>query len=129
MAKKFLKCTKCKYAFSLRQSEDIEKLTCPYCGRKNPKELFEELSETEFGNGYKLSLDEFKHVLKDASKSMIRAFFRKNSDIYSIEINKKGYVFRDNESVEQAVEVVHFAIQNDLVLQRKFYEIYNELYR
>ncbi len=129
MAKKFLKCGKCKYAFQIRQSENIEKITCPYCGKTNPKEIFEELTEKEYGNGYKITIDEFKHVLKDASKYMIRAFFRKNVPIYDIEINKKEYIFRDKEKIERTVEEVHFLIQTDIVLQRKFYDIYSDLYR
>lgn len=129
MAKKFLKCKKCKYAFTLRQSDDIKKITCQYCGKGGSTELFEELSEEEYGNGYKLSLDDFKNVLKDASKYMIRAFFRKNIDIYKVEIHKKEYIFRDNNGLERTVEEVHFLIQTDIVLQRKFYEIYSDLYR
>ena len=76
--------------------------TCPYCGKENLKDKFEELSEQEYGNGYKITLDEFKHVLKDASKYMIRAFFRKNIDIYSVEISKTGYTFRDKLELSYA---------------------------
>ena len=129
MAKIFVKCSKCKYAFSIRQSEDIEKITCPYCGKISSKGLFEELSEEEYGNGYKITIDEFKHVLKDASKYMIKAFFRKNIDIYSLEIKKKGYVFRDSDGLERTTEEVHYLIQTNIVLQRKFYDIYSDLYR
>ena len=129
MAKIFVKCRKCKYAFSLRQSEDIEKITCPYCGKIGSKEEFEEMTPEEYGNGYKISLDEFNFVLRDASKYMIRAFFRKNIDIYKVEISKNGYNFRDKEGIERTVEEVHFLIQTDIVLQRKFYDIYADLYR
>jgi hypothetical protein len=129
MAKKFLKCKKCKYAFTLRQSDDIKKITCQYCGKVGSTEFFEELSPEEYGNGYKLSLDDFKNVLKDASKYMIRAFFRKNIEIYKVEIHKKEYIFRDNDGLERTVEEVHFLIQTDIVLQRKFYDIYSDLYR
>ena len=129
MGKKYLKCGKCRYAFQIRQSEEVEEIICPYCGKINPKESFERLTEKQYGNGYKISLDEFRFVLKDASKYMIRAFFRKNIDIYTLEITKKGYKFRDNEGIERTVEEVHFLIQTDLVLQRKFYNIYEDLYR
>ncbi|TFG20331.1 MAG: hypothetical protein EU530_03470 [Promethearchaeota archaeon] len=129
MAKKYLKCKKCKYAFLIRQSEGIEKISCQYCGKISPTEEFEELSPDEYGNGYKLSLNEFKYVLRDASKFMIKAFFRKNIDIYNLEIHKKDYVFRDSDGLERTVEEVHYLIQTDIVLQRKFYAIYTDLYR
>jgi len=129
MAKKFLKCGKCKYACQIRQSENIENVTCPYCGKTNSKDTYDVLTEKEYGNGYKITLDEFKYVLRDASKYMIRAFFRKNVPIYDIEIKKKEYVFRDNEGVERTEEEVHFLIQTDIILQRKFYDIYSDLYR
>ncbi len=129
MAKKFLKCKKCKYAFLIRQSENIDSITCPYCGKPNPKEDFEELSPEEYGNGYKLTIDEFKYVLRDASKFMIKAFFRKNIDIYKLEIHKKEYIFRDNDGLERTIEEVHYLIQTDIALQRKFYDIYSDLYR
>ena len=115
--------------FQIRQAEDIENVTCPYCGKINPKDTFEELTEEEYGKGYKLTLEEFKFVLKDASKYMIRAFFRKNIDIYNVDISKKDYSFKDNEGIERSIEEVHFLIQTDLVLQRKFYDIYADLYR
>ena len=82
MAKKFLKCAKCKYAFQIRQSGEIKQITCPYCGKTNQKDTFAELNEEQFGNGYKISIKEFRHVLKDASKYMIRAFFRKISGCF-----------------------------------------------
>lgn len=129
MAKKFLKCKKCKYAFLIRQSEDVEIITCQYCGEVSSTEEFEELTPEEYGNGYKLSLDEFKYVLRDASKLMIKAFFRKNIDIFNIEIHKKEYIFRDNDGLERTAEEVHYLIQTNIVLQRKFYDIYSDLYR
>jgi hypothetical protein len=124
-----MKCRKCRYAFPIRQSEDINVIVCPYCGTNRSKEEFEELTLEQYGNGYKLSLEEFKYVLRDSSKYMIRAFFRKNIDIYTLEVNKNGYLFRDNEGLERTVEEVHFLIQTDIVLQRKFYDIYADLYR
>ena len=93
MPKIYLKCGKCRYAFQVRQSEGVQKIVCPYCGKANPTETFEKLTEKEFGNGYKISLEEFRHVLKDASKYMIRAFFRKNVDIFTVDISKKGLIY------------------------------------
>jgi len=129
MVKKFLKCRKCRYAFFLRESIDTERTVCPYCGKIGSKEEYEEMAPEEYGNGYKISLDEFNYVLRDASKYMIRAFFRKNIDIYSVEISKNGYTFRDKDSNERTVEEVHFLIQTNIVLQRKFYDIYSDLYK
>lgn len=128
MHDKILKCRKCWYAFPLGKLGVKGNVICPYCKAKGFEDEFEVLSQEEYGTGYTKSLDDFKFILRDASKFIIKAFFKRNVKIFRVEIKDKKYIFKDTDGLERSVEEVYFYIQNDIVLQRMLFDIWMDLW-
>ena len=127
MKEKILKCKKCWYAFPVGNLEVGKKITCPYCKVEGNETEFEDMPQEKYGTGYKKSLDEFKYVLRESSKHIIKAFFKRNIKVFSVKIKDKEYIFKDADGLERSFEEIHFYIQNNIVLQRMFFDIWADL--
>ena len=127
---KYLKCLDCSYVFPTEIRGELEELImqCPYCKNKYNCKQFEEV-QTEYGTGYRKKLKDFKDVLDDASRSVVKSFFEKDVRIYTVIYREGNYIFKDENEQEVSIEKVNQYIQSNVVLQRIFYNLWMGLYR
>ena len=90
---------------------------------------YTDLHRTDYGTGYKKSLNDFKDVLRDASKYMITTYFKEDVKVIKVQYKKDTYIFLNPDGTQISIEKVHEYIQKDVVLQRILYNIWMGLYR
>lgn len=153
-----LKCPECSYVFAFEIGEDNKEvlIQCPYCEKKGNYSNFEDMNQIyndpvikkgteylkellkdaefevvtrDFGTGYQKTLYDLKDVLKDASGNMVKSFFEEDVKVFTALYKDGRYIFTDSDGKEVSIEEVHEYIQNDVVLQRNFYNWWMSMYR
>jgi len=129
MPKKILKCRDCVYVFIIHFYEEEVKIICPYCKKQGKISEFEDTHQTEYGIGYMRTFEEFNKLLRDVSRDKIQMFFQNVVRVIAVEFKNGKYVFTEENGNEISRKKVHEFIQNDVVLQRDFYNIWMDYYR
>ncbi|TFG18494.1 MAG: hypothetical protein EU530_09145 [Promethearchaeota archaeon] len=127
MGIKTAKCMKCWYVFLINGNN--ENITCPYCKSTSSEIDFEIFYRDIYGSGYKKSIEDLQNLLRVLSQYSIRRFFKEDVKKYKVKSRNKQYIFANSDGNEVSLQEIHEYIQNDIVLQRKLYNMWMSHYR
>lgn len=132
MGSEKIKCKRCQYVFIGDQQGKETVLTCPYCKYSGNGEDFTLLGSYDEDEGetfYSRTFNEFQDALRQIPQEKLRKFFKNKITGVEFHIQDGKVEFRKFNGPPLSYEEIHSRIQNDVTLQRDFYNLWMSHYR